>query len=467
MVQSSRKYAGFQIGDLACVQSSSTDEKVSLLPVVTGFYVLEDLYVASILTINKRGVRPPAGFWAWRGKVSTVRHYYHMMLADLLFDYLYGASFGEARHASSAAQMMIPEIKGGNSRKETCRKAQKYSPEFALPVLRELFYEGHWRSSYGGKAWGNIVDAAMLYESNPSSWAVFIDHAIDLSHNGGCAFDKGIFLELFDTSVYMTVLDTKRAGSLLDSTLDLFVPPIVKTLLDDAVSMKLVSCNKELRVCESKPFAYTGVKYGKRTLSEPIDCNLCSCGGNKDCSSCRQCSDCCECWYCNGCNESKDSDNDQCSNCEYCSNCCDCWYCDGCHETKSCDLHCCPDCSECADCCECMTCDSCGEHVESKCAHCGDCSDCTPACDKPGNSCDKCTDCCECQTCSVCAYVMPSCNCPKSLCHGCDHKRALCVECGLCRYECCVCAAQETTGNVYEDTDTLPLPGIIAEKASV
>lgn len=110
-------------------------------------------------------------------------------LALRCFVYLYAACLGEARHSreSLAANVWVPETLSMH-RAGLYRVATNYRPTaHNLNVLVEVFNQP-WSSGFGGKAWKNIAESLVMYFNHPP--AAFIDHIIDLEHNGGCVFNK-------------------------------------------------------------------------------------------------------------------------------------------------------------------------------------------------------------------------------------------------------------------------------------
>jgi hypothetical protein len=74
--------------------------------------------------------------------------------------------------------------------------------------LHRLFSKGFWAgNAYGGVKWGDIINAALLYKKIPDK--IFVDHVIDLCHNGGTAFDKGILVQLSGKANLMVILEMK------------------------------------------------------------------------------------------------------------------------------------------------------------------------------------------------------------------------------------------------------------------
>lgn len=108
--------------------------------------------------------------------------------------YIWAAALGEARHAHRMCENAIEEIDGNNmSRTSVYDLAHKF-PLTAenIQTVYDIFEQDNWStSSFGGENWQNIVDALNL------EGATFIDHVIDLEHNGGNVFTK----ETKDTDV--------------------------------------------------------------------------------------------------------------------------------------------------------------------------------------------------------------------------------------------------------------------------
>lgn len=98
--------------------------------------------------------------------------------------YLWGACLGEAEYAGSMCEYTIPELRNFGY-----TQTFNYFPtEENIQKVIDV-YDQEWSSSgYGGKAWKQITEAVALYGKIPH--AAFIDHTVDLEHNGGCVFNK-------------------------------------------------------------------------------------------------------------------------------------------------------------------------------------------------------------------------------------------------------------------------------------
>ena len=77
--------------------------------------------------------------------------------------------------------------------------------EVSVAVLRQ-----YWRqSSYGGAKWAKIAQAVLSFLKGECDHTVFADHAFDLQHNSGTAFNKNAMLEL-DRDNLQSQLDVKQ-----------------------------------------------------------------------------------------------------------------------------------------------------------------------------------------------------------------------------------------------------------------
>lgn len=118
---------------------------------------------------------------------EAFEHLTHEM-ALRIYVYLYAAAMGEARYAQDFGLNYYVKGLRGKGRNDVYEMAIEYFPTPEnIEVLKNVFSQ-KWGGSYGGKAWKSIVDAMDLY--GKVSEATFIDHSVDLEHNGGCVFSK-------------------------------------------------------------------------------------------------------------------------------------------------------------------------------------------------------------------------------------------------------------------------------------
>lgn len=155
-------------------------------------------------------------FWQYKRE-------YESALARNLFDYLAVIALGEARHGRNVLFDGVSKRSVGRS--SMFKGALAYDPRHFLPAVAIAFEEGMYGGGYGGGSWGKICRAAAKYFQFKDMPIVFADHVVDLSHNGGVAFNKNIiFSRDMGDSAYINMLDTKKETSLLQSTLTLALP---------------------------------------------------------------------------------------------------------------------------------------------------------------------------------------------------------------------------------------------------
>ena len=187
------------------------DQILDLPTAVAGFYVQD-----AVLTAIKN-MKPTPRKIRMEDKINElteIHKRYTDQLAGSLFDYIALASFGEARHAPYMAKVYISQIvfKWDNhndsqivkARRASYRYALKFNPYTFLPVLTELFDDESWKDAYGGQKWATITSTGEMYGKIPNS--VFIDRAVDLSHNGGSMFSKDVLFQYYNVSKYCEML---------------------------------------------------------------------------------------------------------------------------------------------------------------------------------------------------------------------------------------------------------------------
>jgi len=183
---------------------------VNIYYAVADFYALQALDASSRRKVDT--FRRPHERWLQDFEDYSQR--YASKFARALFDYLALACFGEARHCWDKASLAIEGLPEGKSRRGAYEDARAYNPWLFLPKLEILFQRAEWEAYYGGPSWARIAQAAQLYGKLPDT--VFIDHCVDLSHNGGLCFDKdetGIFRLGYFAGEYRGLLDYKARKS--------------------------------------------------------------------------------------------------------------------------------------------------------------------------------------------------------------------------------------------------------------
>lgn len=241
-------------------KDSYTDSKPSVVRAVANFYVLDILavYARRANEFSRAEVR-------FAEDVLSKKRDYDARLARVLFDYLAMACFGEARHVGRGQGREVEQYRKEHPEEaEDLRKAREsvlargyipgnrsqavpfaslFDPHEFLQVCITLFggldevgcerwrergmscgcddeedcmidkpaRPYTWSSGYGGFKWAKIAEAALTYFSLPA--AAFVDHVVDLSHNGSFAFDKCMLLSFSpsaDSSAYKLLLNWKR-----------------------------------------------------------------------------------------------------------------------------------------------------------------------------------------------------------------------------------------------------------------
>ena len=148
-------------------------------------------------------------------------------MAKHIWIYLWGACLGEAIYApGEGCSKYIPELKGFSY-----RNAFDYYPTNEnIETVRNVFAQKGWSSSFGGRAWAQITEALFMYGNVPD--AAFIDHTVDLEHNGGCVFNKtgeepfymDCMMDDYGGSNLKRFLDAKFSGNILNYDAQCYIP---------------------------------------------------------------------------------------------------------------------------------------------------------------------------------------------------------------------------------------------------
>lgn len=202
--------------------------------------------------------------------VADLKGIHARNFANCLFDYLCLAVWGEARHAWTKCEQVILEIHETDNRRACQAVALDYDPYHFLPVIAELFEEKWASDAYGGLSWVKIAEAATHYGEWPDT--VFVDHCIDLAHNNGPCFDKGVILKLGCSSFdFAAFLNQKSNYGIEEWTgKDLYLPHRVAQLVMRAQTLELL----EPFVVDArhKPISlingYTPLKWGTKHVSD-------------------------------------------------------------------------------------------------------------------------------------------------------------------------------------------------------
>jgi hypothetical protein len=213
-------------------------EQIEVMQAVVDFYCLllaEPLYKPD-LAIGRGQVFARQ----WERVVPT--------LARAFFDYTAITCFTEMRHGEYRCEMKYEELEMHvkKNRHYAVHGALHYEPKSILKAAKVLF-DYDWESGFGGRSWKKIAEGGLLYQTVPDM--VFIDHAVDLTHNNGAYIDKGIiFANDYGHGRYTNFLDTKRNAKTAKEVIDYIrmnhlpvsqglLPMLVRLVGEDLVSL--------------------------------------------------------------------------------------------------------------------------------------------------------------------------------------------------------------------------------------
>ena len=190
---------------------------MDILSIVKGFYIVESV---KCLLADKDSDYTPFrhSHEAWKERFDTYADSFNERLAHLLYDYTALVVAGEMRHCVDKASHTLTDRQWistcTHTDRETCyeRAPLHWNAESILKSGVAAFgSDVMWVSGYGGKKWCAIAEAGLMYKKVPD--VIFIDHCVDLTHNGSIYFDKGAGLINLDyTQEYLDFLDFKYSA---------------------------------------------------------------------------------------------------------------------------------------------------------------------------------------------------------------------------------------------------------------
>lgn len=96
-------------------------------------------------------------------------------------------------------------------------RLRHYTPDLSMAAYSnavvQVFLEGKFGSSFGGKPWANIATNLLKVVEGEVSLETFTDTAWTLAHNNGPMFNKGM-LFLHHTDTLIKLLDVQRSGQI-------------------------------------------------------------------------------------------------------------------------------------------------------------------------------------------------------------------------------------------------------------
>jgi len=217
------------------------------------FYALEDIksrkYPDGINAVHKRKIDE------LQEEVSYFQEFISKKMARTMFDYLALAALGEARHAQnhSNSETIIDSIP--SSRNNAYKSGTKFDPAKFLDDLYDLFADCEWGSGYGGNSWARICKRALEYLKISS--ICFIDSCINICHNNGIVYNKGILITTPD-SEFMGFLDFKAEYSFLDHYFEHSLPVYGECweFIKKAYNLKLIHSKGNLYIDNDLCFPY-------------------------------------------------------------------------------------------------------------------------------------------------------------------------------------------------------------------
>lgn len=173
-------------------------------------------------------------------------------LAKMYFDYLVAVCLGEIRHLCRVShdKYGIGSVCGSKhpERELSISLSHKYNPEKALWLMKHGFVTSYFSGGYGGKKWSEICDAGLMYFTGGNRKTVFLDHVVDLTHNGGLFLGKTLTFFDFRTPVYLKLLNCKRSLGVLNMKMNLWVDEETKGIIEQGRKMRVVNVGSNVVV---------------------------------------------------------------------------------------------------------------------------------------------------------------------------------------------------------------------------
>lgn len=191
------------------IEERDWEDRVDINHVVGIFYSLELLY--SLTLKNYTPFMP--SHEKLLDDIKKYRNIWIKKLAQIIYDYIVVVVGAELRHSYGCSEYYHPKFFGGgwlkNMSRNECFENRTFAPDSILRLGENLFdkNKNSWRSGFGGEKWCNIAKAGLMHGETPD--VIFIDHAVDLSHNNSVFFDKGGGIVYCYIEEYKEMLDRK------------------------------------------------------------------------------------------------------------------------------------------------------------------------------------------------------------------------------------------------------------------
>jgi len=126
----------------------------------------------------------------WSEDFAVFKNLYYKKLAEIIYDYTVTVVAGEMRHGYSQASSYILGYYDDDAKRAfVYEECQFYTAKSILEAGVQVFGSPvKWKSGYGGEKWCAIAKAGLYKGVLPDT--LFIDHCVDLTHNGSIYFDK-------------------------------------------------------------------------------------------------------------------------------------------------------------------------------------------------------------------------------------------------------------------------------------
>lgn len=172
-------------------------------------YLIKEFYSIIALDSMTRTIPFKHSHEKWLKDFDEYKTLFFEIFSHIIYDYTVEAVFSELRHFDNS-NFNISGLNSCIGRYESFFNSHNFTSDSILRLGAKMFDPNfnYWHSGYGGKSWYEISKAGLMYQKIPD--IIFIDHCIDLEHNGGSYFDKDGFLFTMNKSDLKTFLDLKR-----------------------------------------------------------------------------------------------------------------------------------------------------------------------------------------------------------------------------------------------------------------
>jgi hypothetical protein len=173
---------------------------------------LQDFYFLEAMSAGIASAKSSHPEFSFRRSVERLETDIEVAMSEIshnialrLYAYLWMTLLGEARHADSMCKDYIKQLRNADRNTVYCKSLDFFPNDHNTEIITHIYTQKWSSGSFGGQAWLDIAEGMKMY--GKVSHATFIDHAVDLEHNGGTVFSKG--------GSYVN-LDTSYAGQLKD-----------------------------------------------------------------------------------------------------------------------------------------------------------------------------------------------------------------------------------------------------------